>query len=179
MPQGKRVVLGLVTTKRGELEDKDDAEAADRRGGAVRRRWISCACRRSAGSPPPWRATPLTHDEQVAKLAPGRRDGARGLGLRARSVNDSRQAIRDLVENWVVWRDAGDWERFRTVWHEDGRMMATWFQGPADEFIRVSSEGFDRGVRILHFLGGTSIDVEGDRADRADQDDDLTARRRA
>jgi hypothetical protein len=86
------------------------------------------------------------------------------MGLRARSVNDSRQAIRDLVENWVVWRDAGDWERFRTVWHEEGRMMATWFQGPADEFIRVSSEGFDRGVRILHFLGGTSIDVEGDRA---------------
>ena len=42
-----------------------------------------------------------------------------------------RLAIRDLVENWAVWRDAGDWERFRTVWHPDGRMMATWFQGPA------------------------------------------------
>ena len=25
-----------------------------------------------------------------------------------------RLAIRELVENWVVWRDAGDWERFRT-----------------------------------------------------------------
>jgi SnoaL-like domain len=75
-----------------------------------------------------------------------------------------RQVIRELVENWVVWRDAGDWERFRTVWHDDGRMMATWFQGPADDFIRVSREGFERGVRILHFLGGSSIEVEGDRA---------------
>jgi hypothetical protein len=75
-----------------------------------------------------------------------------------------RRAIRDLVENWAVWRDAGDWERFRTVWHEDGRMMATWFQGPADEFIRVSREGWDRGVSILHFLGGTSVDLAGDRA---------------
>jgi hypothetical protein len=75
-----------------------------------------------------------------------------------------RQTIRDLVENWVVWRDAGDWERFRTVWHEDGRMMATWFQGPADEFIRVSREGFERGVSILHFLGGISIEVAGTRA---------------
>ncbi len=75
-----------------------------------------------------------------------------------------RQAIRDLVENWVVWRDAGDWERFRTLWHPSGRMMATWFQGPADEFIKVSREGFARGVRILHFLGGTSIDLAGDRA---------------
>jgi hypothetical protein len=63
-----------------------------------------------------------------------------------------------------VWRDAGDWERFRTVWHDDGRMMATWFQGTADEFIQMSREGFARGVRILHFLGGISIDVAGHRA---------------
>jgi SnoaL-like domain len=79
-------------------------------------------------------------------------------------VSDDRQLIRDLVENWAVWRDAGDWDRFATVWHDDGFMMATWFQGPAREFIRVSREGFERGVSILHFLGGTSIDVVGDRA---------------
>jgi SnoaL-like domain len=77
---------------------------------------------------------------------------------------DDRQVIRELLENWVVWRDAGDWERFAGVWHDDGRMMATWFQGPATEFIRVSREGFARGVRILHFLGGTAIDLAGERA---------------
>ncbi|MBR0708949.1 nuclear transport factor 2 family protein [Bradyrhizobium liaoningense] len=75
-----------------------------------------------------------------------------------------RLAIRDLVENWAVWRDAGDWERFATVWHEEGWMSATWFQGPARDFMRVSQEGFARGVRILHFLGGTSIDLSGERA---------------
>ncbi len=75
-----------------------------------------------------------------------------------------RLAIRDLLENWAVWRDAGDWERFATVWHEEGWMSATWFQGPAADFIRVSREGFERGVRILHFLGGCSIDLEGERA---------------
>jgi hypothetical protein len=73
-------------------------------------------------------------------------------------------AIRELLENWAVWRDAGDWERFKTVWHEDGFMMATWFQGTAAEFIRVSREGFEKGVNILHFLGGCSIDLAGDRA---------------
>jgi len=77
---------------------------------------------------------------------------------------NERLAIRELVENWAVWRDAGDWERFRTVWHDDGRMMATWFQGSADDFIRVSKEGWDKGVSILHFLGGSSIDVAGNRA---------------
>jgi hypothetical protein len=75
-----------------------------------------------------------------------------------------RLAIRDLVENWAVWRDAGDWERFATVWHEEGWMSATWFQGPARDFMRVSQEGFARGVRILHFLGGTSIDLASERA---------------
>jgi hypothetical protein len=75
-----------------------------------------------------------------------------------------RLAIRELIENWAVWRDAGDWERFRSVWHDDGVMMATWFQGPADEFIRVTREGWARGVSILHFLGGSSIDLHGARA---------------
>jgi SnoaL-like domain len=74
-------------------------------------------------------------------------------------MSEDRALIRDLVENWAIWRDAGDWERFATVWREDGFMMATWFQGPATDFIRVSREGFERGVSILHFLGGTSIDL--------------------
>ena len=75
-----------------------------------------------------------------------------------------RQLIRELVENWALWRDAGDWDRFATVWHEDGWMTATWFQGPYAEFIRVSRQGFESGVSILHFLGGTSVDVAGERA---------------
>ena len=75
-----------------------------------------------------------------------------------------RLRIRDVVQNWAVWRDAGDWERFRSVWHPEGRMMATWFQSPAERFIEVSREGFDKGVSILHFLGGSSIDVAGSRA---------------
>jgi SnoaL-like domain len=73
-------------------------------------------------------------------------------------------AIRDVVENWAMWRDAGDWERFATVWHADGWMTATWFQGPAQRFIEVSREGFNNGVNILHFLGGFTCDVVGVRA---------------
>ena len=79
------------------------------------------------------------------------------------TVSD-RLAIRDLVESWAVWRDAGDWERFRTVWHDDGWMTATWFQGPARDFIAVSRDGFEKGVSILHFLGGFTCDVQGTRA---------------
>jgi hypothetical protein len=77
---------------------------------------------------------------------------------------DHAQEIRTVVENWALWRDAGDWERFATVWHSSGQMWATWFQGSAADFITASRQGFSDGVRILHFLGGTSIDVVGSRA---------------
>jgi hypothetical protein len=75
-----------------------------------------------------------------------------------------KQLIRDVVENWVVWRDSGQWDKFRTVWHSDGVMMATWFQGSFEEFIRVTIEGWNKGVSILHFLGGTSVELNKHRA---------------
>ena len=80
------------------------------------------------------------------------------------AVWEDRLAVVETVNNWALWRDAGDWERFRTVWHEDGWMTATWFQGPAEKFIEVSRNGFDKGVSILHFLGGSSVDLKGERS---------------
>ena len=38
-----------------------------------------------------------------------------------------RMEVRELIESWVIYRDAADWENFRDVWTEGGRMMATWF----------------------------------------------------
>ena len=75
-----------------------------------------------------------------------------------------RLAIREIVENWVLWRDARRWDRFRTLWHPEGEMWATWFQGSYEEFIAVSQQGYDRGVRIHHMVGGTSMDIAGERA---------------
>lgn len=77
---------------------------------------------------------------------------------------DACEDIRTVIENWALWRDAGDWDRFSSVWHPDGFMSATWFQGTAPEFIAASRAGFANGLRILHFLGGTSVDVDHDRA---------------
>jgi hypothetical protein len=80
------------------------------------------------------------------------------------SALQDRQLVRELVENWVLYRDAGDWERFRSLWHADGRMMATWCQADAEGFIRASQQGWAKGVSILHFLGGSCIDLAGERA---------------
>jgi hypothetical protein len=79
-------------------------------------------------------------------------------------LRNDKNAIREVIDNWVIFRDAAMWEKFQTVWHNDGYMMATWFQGPATEFIKISRDGFERGVRILHFLGGSNIDINGNRA---------------
>lgn len=84
-----------------------------------------------------------------------------------RSVADAakdRQDIHELLQNWVVWRDAGDWERFATVWHEDGRMNATWFQASASEFIDGCRKGFDAGIIGLHAMGGITLEIRGARA---------------
>lgn len=72
--------------------------------------------------------------------------------------------IRRLVEDWALFRDAGDWDSFATVWHDDGWMTATWFQGPAADFIDASRKAFESDVKILHFLGGHTSRVQGDRA---------------
>jgi len=72
--------------------------------------------------------------------------------------------IRDLVERWAVYRDSFLWDKFRTVWHDDGVMAATWTIGHFEDFIRITEEGRKHGLNIMHILGGSAIEVEGNRA---------------
>lgn len=73
--------------------------------------------------------------------------------------------IRTLIENWVVWRDSGDWDRFATLWHPDGRMITTWSQAPAAEFVARSKRAWESGaLKVLHGLEGTTIEIAGARA---------------
>lgn len=71
--------------------------------------------------------------------------------------------IRDKIEQWVVYRDAFLWDDFRTVWHPDGIMKATWTEGPFEHFIEITKEGLKHGLNIMHILGGSAIKVNGDR----------------
>jgi hypothetical protein len=73
LPAGKKVVLGLVTTKLGDLEDADDAEAPHRRGRALR----------AAGRPVPVAAVRLLEHPPRQRAVAGRpvaqaRAGGRG-----------------------------------------------------------------------------------------------------
>jgi hypothetical protein len=72
--------------------------------------------------------------------------------------------IREQIESWVIWRDSGNWDKFRTVWHDGGRMQTTWYSGPVDEFIAHTRRTFERGAIGAHFLGGSAIELAGVRA---------------
>lgn len=82
------------------------------------------------------------------------------------NVTDSsdRLRIREMVEAWVVWRDSGQWELLSTLWHDDAVMAATWQQASAAEFITASRAAWARGVDVQHLLGGTVVDLAGNRA---------------
>ena len=43
-------------------------------------------------------------------------------------------------------------------------MMASWTQGTGDEFVEITKKGFYGDSSILHFLGGTTVELNGDRA---------------
>lgn len=79
-------------------------------------------------------------------------------------MNIPENAIRSVIETWAVSRDAGAWDRLRATWHEGGRMKSTWFRGSADAFVEASRKGFDAGVTVHHFLGGSFVETSGHRA---------------
>ena len=70
-------------------------------------------------------------------------------------------AIGALIQDWALWRDTGEWEKLRGTVHPDATMTATWFHGPFDAFIEACQR---RGSRSMHFLGGTTVELNGHRA---------------
>ncbi len=72
--------------------------------------------------------------------------------------------IRQLIEDWVLWRDTGDWDRLATTWHPEGRIVTTWCVSSGEEFVGRSRGAWKAGLKVLHTLGGASIDVSGSRA---------------
>lgn len=76
-----------------------------------------------------------------------------------------RLAVRELTEDWFIHRDNRDWDKFLTVWHEDGVMMTTWGGRTSPRgFAEAAQRGYDRGERMLHACGPTNVELAGDRA---------------
>jgi hypothetical protein len=91
------------------------------------------------------------------------------LELRGRTTTlsaDEREdklAIAEVVQNWALWRDGGNFKALRSTFHPDAIMTSTWFSGPAEDFI-ARAEGRKPGGRSAHFTGGSSVRLNGDKA---------------
>ncbi|MCJ1253217.1 hypothetical protein MMC24_001028 [Lignoscripta atroalba] len=78
-----------------------------------------------------------------------------------------RMKVREICEGWGCYRDAAEWKNYRSMFHDDAYIATSWKQGPIDEFIKASIEGFEKGssfMYILHRIIGQTVDVQGNRA---------------
>ena len=72
--------------------------------------------------------------------------------------------IQRVVEDWAIFRDSGQFDRLMSLWHDDGRMMTTWAQVSAADFVSRSRQAFADGAMVNHTLSGCHIDIVGNRA---------------
>src|SRR5215831_17122127 len=77
---------------------------------------------------------------------------------------EDKLAIAEVIQNWAIWRDTGDWDNLRTTFHPEGTMTATWFSGTADDFIAGAKAAWSKGSKSAHFIGGSAIRVRGAKA---------------
>jgi hypothetical protein len=77
---------------------------------------------------------------------------------------EDRQAISELMHNWGFWRDQARWDELRTAFHAEGTINVTWFNGRFSDFVAASIEMRKRRTGSKHWIGGSLIRLEGDRA---------------
>ena len=65
---------------------------------------------------------------------------------------DDRLQITDLLTGWMH-RDLGEWEQLRNLFHPDGTIEITWFEGLASDFVEGSIRMGASDVRTKHLIG--------------------------
>jgi len=72
-----------------------------------------------------------------------------------------RYCITELAKGWPVYRDASEWNNYRSLFAEkDAFIWTTWSGGLSiDDFIEVSKRGRAKGDFIMHRENGTLADL--------------------
>ena len=76
---------------------------------------------------------------------------------------EDHQAISDLMTGWM-YRDLAQWDQLAGLFHPDGTIEVTWFEGPATDFIEGSQRMGQSDLRTKHFVGQPIIRFNGSRA---------------
>lgn len=67
-----------------------------------------------------------------------------------------RQALNDLINGWMH-RDLGEWEQLRELFHPDGTIEITWFEGLGSDFVEGSMRMGASDVRTKHLIATPAI----------------------
>lgn len=74
-----------------------------------------------------------------------------------------RQNISDLMTGWMH-RDLAQWDELAGLFHPDGTIEVTWFEGSATDFIAGSQRMGKSDLRTKHFVGQPVTRFNGNKA---------------
>ncbi|MCS5451635.1 nuclear transport factor 2 family protein [Enterobacter huaxiensis] len=81
------------------------------------------------------------------------------------SQQNDRQQLADLMTGWIH-RDLSEWQQLRELFHPDGTIEITWFEGLASEFVEGSMRMGASDLRTKHVIASpvVTFDASGTKA---------------
>jgi hypothetical protein len=76
---------------------------------------------------------------------------------------EARLSIADLMTGWI-YRDLGEWDRLRGLFHPDATIEITWFEGKATDFIDASMRMGASDLRTKHVVASPVVSFNGNKA---------------
>lgn len=86
----------------------------------------------------------------------------KAIGTNQNSVADQ-LAIANLMNGWIH-RDLGEWDALRELFHPDGIIELSWFEGKFSDFVNASMKMGESDSRSSHFIGSPIITFNGNKA---------------
>lgn len=76
-----------------------------------------------------------------------------------------RQQLNDLMNGWMH-RDLGEWDQLRDLFHPDGTIEITWFEGLGSDFVNGSMRMGASDLRTKHLIASPAVTFNeaGDKA---------------
>ncbi|KAJ6133745.1 hypothetical protein N7523_000067 [Penicillium sp. IBT 18751x] len=103
---------------------------------------------------------PTNQPEEGTYASHALRNNSKGTDLDKEALE--RFKIREICEGWGSYRDAAEWQNYRSMFFDDAYIATSWKQGNIDEFIQASKDGFAKGssfMYILHRIIGSSVET--------------------
>ncbi|WP_313773325.1 nuclear transport factor 2 family protein [Enterobacter huaxiensis] len=72
------------------------------------------------------------------------------------SQQNDRQQLADLMTGWIH-RDLSEWQQLRELFHPDGTIEITWFEGLASEFVEGSMRMGASDLRTKHVIASPVV----------------------